>query len=134
MIIIGHEAIKYPNFRYIESIDEIVNSQANDIVWFFHSKDTNYDIAKHCNDNDIAYAVIVESLKDTLIYANLGAKYICTKERNLAENAQRAADEYFFDSKILYIINDCGSIETMANLGIDGVIFNNILKTNSLQS
>lgn len=128
MIIIGHEAIESIAFRKIESIENIANSNANEIVWFQSNINNTYNIAKHCVANNIAYGIVVHSLNEVVIFANLMAKFIIIKEKNLVENAQKIANEYFFDSKILYVINDEGSIENMAMLGIDGVIFNDILK------
>lgn len=128
MIIIGHKAIEFSAFKKIESIENIADTNANEIVWFQSNISNSYDIAKHCIANNIAYAIFVHSLIEVIIFANLGAKFIIIKEKNLVENAQKIANEYFFDSKILYVINDEGSIENMAILGIDGVIFNDILK------
>ncbi|RAX51502.1 hypothetical protein CCY99_09015 [Helicobacter sp. 16-1353] len=130
MLILGHIAIDYPNFIHIKSIDDLAKTLPKDIVWFNASNDVDYNIAKHCRDNNIAYSVVINELKDAIIFANLGAKYIIISDKHLAEITQKVANEYFFDSKILYIVNDESSIENMAMLGIDGVIFNNILKTN----
>ena len=128
MIIIGHRAIEYNAFKKIENIENIADSKADEIVWFHSNTNESYNLAKHCVKNNIAYGVFVDSLKDVIIFANLMAKFIIIKEKNLVENAQKIANEYFFDSKILYVINDEGSIENMAMLGVDGVIFNDILK------
>lgn len=130
MLILGHMAIDYPDFVYIRNIDDLVKTTPKDMIWFNASDDANYDIAKHCKYEDISYCVKIYELKDAIIFSNLGAKYIIISDKHLAEIAQKVADEYFFDSKILYVINDESSIENMAILGIDGVIFNNILKTN----
>ena len=128
MIIIGHRAIEYNAFKKIENIENIADSRADEIVWFYSNINESYNLAKYCGKNNIAYGVFVDSLRDVIIFANLMAKFIIIKEKNLVENAQKIANEYFFDSKILYVINDEGSIENMAMLGVDGVIFNDILK------
>lgn len=130
MILIGHSAIYYPNFIYIKNIQDIKNTQAKDIIWFYTKDDKDYTLSKYCKDNEINYSVIVDELKDVIIFANLNAKYIIIKNKHLVEMAQKIADEYFIDSKILYIINDESSIENMAILGIDGIIFNCVLNTN----
>ncbi len=127
MIIIGHIAISYNNFVKIKDIDDIKHTKASEVVWFQSNIDNVYDVAKHCIENDISYAVLAHSLNDVIIFANLKASFIMIREKNLVENAQKVANEYFFDSKILYIINDESSIENLAMLGIDGVIFNHIL-------
>lgn len=128
MIVIGHSAIEFDKFTKIESINDISNTKANEVVWFNSNIDNAYHIAKHCAKNDISYAILAHSLNDVVIFANLDVKFIIIREKNLVENAQKVANEYFFDSKILYIINDESSIENLALLGIDGVIFNDILK------
>ena len=127
MIVIGHSAIEFDKFTKIESINDISNTKANEVVWFNSNIDNAYHIAKHCAKNDISYAILAHSLNDVVIFANLDVKFIMIREKNLVENAQKVANEYFFDSKILYIINDESSIENLALLGIDGVIFNDIL-------
>ncbi len=125
MIIIGHNAIQFPNFIHIQHIDDIVSTTPNDVVWF--ECDDNFRISQHCKINDIVYARKVSSLKEVVIAANLGATYIIIDNMNLAKMAQKVANEYFFDSKILYVINDDDSIENIAILGIDGVIFSSVL-------
>lgn len=124
MIVIGHTSLPYPKFKEIKDISDIKQTLANEIVFF----SPNATLATHCKDNSIAYAVVVQSITELIIYANLNAKYLLIREKNLAEVAQKIANEYFFDSKILYIINDEGSIENAALLGIDGVIFDFVLK------
>lgn len=128
MIIIGHRIIDFSKFVKIENINDIKNTKANEVVWFQANTNDAHNIAKHCMKNNIMYAVMVNSLNEVIIFSNLKANFIIIKEKNLAENAQKIANDYFFDSKILYVINDESSIENIAMLGIDGVIFNDILK------
>ncbi|RDU62856.1 hypothetical protein [Helicobacter sp. MIT 14-3879] len=123
MIIIGHKAIKHPIFKNIKNIEDINNTNANEIVYF----ESDYKIANYCKDNEIKYAVKISNITDLIIYSNLDAKYILVREKNIAENSQKIANDYFFDSKILYIINDESSIENAAMLGFDGVIFESVL-------
>lgn len=128
MIIIGHKAIGYQRFIKVDSVKQISMTKANEIVWFEVQSDIEYELSTHCKDNNISYAVKINSLREVIIYAALNAKYILIQEKYTAENAQKIADEYFFDSKIIYIINDEGSIENIAMLGIDGVIFDEVLQ------
>lgn len=123
MIIIGYEDLPCEKFVKIQNLEDIKNTNPNEIVWF-ESKEYSTKFALHCKENNIPYAVKIINIKDLVIYSNLCAKYILISEKYLAEQSQKIANEYFFDSKILYIINDEGSIENAAILGIDGVIFN----------
>ena len=47
MIIIGHKAIEFSAFKKIESIENIADTNANEIVWFQSNISNSYDIAKH---------------------------------------------------------------------------------------
>lgn len=127
MIIIGHKAIKYPSFKYIKNINEISKTKANNIIIFDIKYDINYSISIHCNKYNINYAIKALTTTDAILYANLGAKYIIYNDFNTAKLAQKIADTYFFDSKILCIINNDNDLEKIADLGIDGVIFKNII-------
>ena len=124
MIIIGHKALQSPKFRAIQSIDDIKKTSANEVVFFSDS----FEIARHCNECEITYAVEVCRVVDLMIYANLGAKYIVIRRKKLAQICQKLANEYFLDSKILLVVRDENGKEKTAKLGIDGVIFESILK------
>lgn len=123
MIIIGHSEIDYPPFRLIDDKNGIKQSKANEIVYFRH----NFALARHCKDNEIKFGVVISQILELMIYEKLGAKYIITKHKKFAQKCQKIANEYFFDSKILLVIKNDKDIEKVANLGIDGVIFENIL-------
>ena len=124
MIIIGHKALKSPKFRAIQSIESISKTFANEIVFF----SDDLALARHCNACEIAYSVEIKRIVDLLIYANLGAKYIVIRHKNLAKKCQKIANEYFLDAKILLVIKNDKGIESAANMGIDGVIYECVLK------
>ena len=128
MIIIGHKAIKYPNFKYIVNIDDIASSIASDVLLFSVNSDKNYVISQHCNDNELEYAVLLDNINHALIYSQLGAKYLIYNSCDVAKSVQKIANEYFFDSKIICVIHDEKALETIAESGIDGVIFIDVLK------
>ena len=86
------------------------------------------DLARHCNECEIAYAVEIWRIVDLMIYANLGAKYIVIRRKKLARICQKLANEYFLDSKILLVVAGESGIEMGAKLGIDGVIFECVLQ------
>lgn len=129
MIIIGHKAIKHPKFRYIKNINDIANSIASDILLFDINNDKNYIISQYCMNNELQYAILIYNITHALIYSNLSAKYLIFYSKNKALKAQKVANEYFFDSKIIYVINTEEEIESIAELGIDGVIFIDTLKS-----
>ena len=114
MIIIGHKALKSPKFRAIHSISDIDKTFANEVVFFSDS----FEIARHCNECEITYAVEVWRVVDLMIYANLGAKYIVIRRKKLAQICQKLANEYFLDSKILLVVRDEKGIDSAANLAM----------------
>jgi hypothetical protein len=77
--------------------------------------------------NNINFAVIVNSIKESIYANSLNAKYILPKKRVL-ESIQKVAENYMFDSKILATIQDEDEIENIALKQIDGVIYKNIMK------
>ena len=124
MIIIGHKALQSPKFRAIQSVDDIKKTSANEVVFF----SDDFDLAAHCKACEVAYAVEICRIVDLMIYANLGAKYIVIRRKKLARICQKLANEYFLDSKILLVVAGESGIEMGAKLGIDGVIFERVLK------
>jgi hypothetical protein len=120
MIIIGHPWIQSKQFVKISSLEEIKQYSANDIVLLDFLENSS-SLAIYCQKNAIAYAVLVNSVKDAIFANALGAKYIVTQEQ-YAINLQTVATEYLFDTRILVTIENEKEIETVASLGIDGVI------------
>jgi len=121
MIIIGHPWIKSQKLRKVFSIEDIVNSASDEIVLLEPLVDS-HTFARYCQENSIVYAVVANSLNDS-VYANaLGAKYmICEEESALM--IQPIAQEYLFDTGVLVLIHNEKEISKIARGGIDGVIF-----------
>ncbi len=121
MIIIGHEDIPFRPLYYVDGIEEIENTPAGSTLLlgpFGESK----EIARHCYENGLRYAVTAESLKEALFANALNAEYIlCSFE--LAPSIQKIAENYLFDAKIVVPVNDENELEAVAEEGIDGVIF-----------
>lgn len=121
MIIIGHPWIKSNRFFKVFSIEGISKSQPEDIILLEPLVDSN-EYAQHCQDNNIPFAVVVNTLDDAL-YANaLGAKYIICEEDD-ALMIQPIANEYLFDTRILVLIHSDKEISKIARGHIDGVVF-----------
>jgi len=121
MILIGHPWIKSPEFCRVFSLDDIKASRAEQIILLEPLVDS-HKLAQYCQENGIAYAVVVNTL-DEALYANaLGASYmICDEDTALM--VQPVAQEYLFDTRVLVLIHSEKEISKIARGGIDGVIF-----------
>lgn len=121
MIIIGHPWIKSNRFFKVFSIKGIEKSQAYDIILLGPLVDS-HELAIHCQDNSVPYAVVVNNLDDALFANALGAKYIICEEDD-ALMIQPIANEYLFDTRLLVLIHSEKEISKLARGGVDGVIF-----------
>ncbi|MBN2721437.1 MAG: hypothetical protein JXQ77_01305 [Campylobacterales bacterium] len=123
MLVFGHTLIPYKSWQRVDSINDILNTPTGSIILL---SDLQYssDIALHCTKNDIPYAVKVISIKDAVIAANLGAAYALCNIEN-AQEIQKIANEYLWTMRIITPIDDENEIESIALMGIDGVIFKN---------
>lgn len=130
MIVIGHSAIAHSAFIKIESIQDIKHSSAKDVLWF----DTNalksavaFDIATHCKSNELSYAIKVHNIEQLVLFSNLAPTFIIA-EIKYAKAFQHIIEHYLLDCKLLCIIESSKAIEKMALLGVDGVIFRQVLE------
>lgn len=121
MILFGHRFIQSESFYHIDSISSIKKTPSNSLIYLDFNEE-NLDIIEHLTENDIRFALYVNSIKELIYAQNLGASYIAL-EQSLAKDAQAIANEYLFDSKILAHIDDEDEIEDLAYQGIDGAIF-----------
>ena len=121
MLIIGHEEVEYEPFYFIRSADEIEITPPNSTVIFEYSKE-NLELIKFCRKNSISMALICDEIKDVLLAHANGASYIvCDKER--VQMAQKFADEYMFDAKILLYSSYKDDLLWAAKKSIDGILF-----------
>jgi hypothetical protein len=125
MRIIGHPDIPYEPLYYVETVEEIAQTPPNAALWLGPYRDS-VELAKHCMQNDIAYAVMAESLLDTLKANALKARYIVAAQP-LDSQIQKEAETYLFDARILVPITEESEMEAVAEAGIDGVIFQNAI-------
>ncbi len=121
MIIIGHPWVESRKFCKIFSIDDIKKSNPNDIVLLEPIVDS-HKLAKYCQENNIPFAVTVNSLQEAIFSNALGAKYMVCEEDD-ALIIHPVAQEYLFDTRVLVLIHDAKEISKIARSGIDGVIF-----------
>ena len=125
MLIFGHKYIDSPNFIKIDSKEELHLTTPKDIV-LIELKEP-YTLPKYLKDNNISYAVFIDSIKDA-IFANIfDANYVIC-EFDLAKIIQKIATEYLWDMKILALIDSDDMLEKIALNYIDGVVYKNFLK------
>ncbi|WP_187647256.1 hypothetical protein [Nitrosophilus labii] len=104
------------DFCKIETIEEIKNTPPNTTLFFRY----DLELIKYCYDNDLSFAVAVDSIKEAIFANHFGAAYIVVK-KDMAKKIQNVANEYLFDAKILVKIVFDWEIEIFAQKGIDGV-------------
>ncbi|DAB32132.1 MAG TPA: hypothetical protein CFH79_05545 [Sulfurospirillum sp. UBA11407] len=123
MIILGHKFFENEKLYTISSFEQIKNTPTNSTLLLNFQENDILNFIKDLKENSISFALEVQSIKELIFANNFGAKFILLEEF-LAVDAQKIANEYLFDSKILVKINSEEEIEKLARLGIDGVIFN----------
>ncbi|HFQ60915.1 MAG TPA: hypothetical protein ENK39_01265 [Epsilonproteobacteria bacterium] len=121
MIIVGHPWVESTKFCKIFAVEDIKKSSADDVVLLEPIVDS-HKLAKYCQENDIVFAVTVNSLKEAIFANALGAKYMVCEEDD-ALIIHPIAQEYLFDTRVLVLIHDEKEIAKIARSGIDGVIF-----------
>ena len=130
MLIFGHRFIPSISFYHLFDIDSITNTPPSSIIHTEFNEE-NLDIITHAQLNQIDISIYVKNITEIVYASSFGASFIVV-DINLAKDAQKIANEYLFDAKILVMIEDESEIEKLALLGVDGVIFPNaIVKINS---
>ncbi len=121
MIILGHDFIKSEPFYLIKKSEDIVKTPANSAV-VFDFNEQNIELCEYCVKNGISFALIADRVKDILFANAIGASFIIC-DKALSPKAQKLADEYMFDAKVLIYGVDNADLEWAADLGIDGILF-----------
>lgn len=121
MLLFGHPHVEHEKLYHISSIEAIEHTPSNSVLLFTYNNEV-FDLVAHAHANALEFALDITTLKDAIISENLDAKYLLVRH-GIAKSVQRAADTYLFDAKVLVHIEDEKSIETLADEGIDGVIF-----------
>ena len=122
MIILNHKLLQSEKTFEISKIEDIKSSPSNSTI-LFNFSEANIEICNYCNINDVEFAIRVESISEILLSANLNAKYIFISDKNLALKAQKIADNYMYDSKIILEISSDKELQESALNGIDGVVY-----------
>jgi len=118
MILIGHTLIPSEPFYQIETKTQIAQTPANATVSFTF----NASLAEYCKAQNISFALHVKNIEELILAHALGASYFLV-DKSLALQAQKIADDYLFDGKVLLKSNDNTEIEFAAIHSIDGIIF-----------
>lgn len=121
MLLFGHPHVEHAKLYHISSIEAIEHTPSNSLLLFTYNNEV-FDLVEHAQTNALEFALDVSTLKDAVIGENLDAKYLLVTHE-IAKSVQKAADTYLFDAKILVHVQDEESIETLADEGIDGLIF-----------
>jgi len=118
MILIGHALVTYEPFYTIETIEQIAKTPSNaPLLFHFDAK-----LCDYCQKNQLVFAVHVKNIQELVLANALGASYFIV-DKSLAINAQKVADDYLFDGKVLLLASDENEIEFIAFNAIDGIIF-----------
>ncbi|WP_333803272.1 hypothetical protein [Sulfurospirillum sp.] len=118
MLLIGHELISSKPFYRVVSIEEIAKTPSQGVVLF----DFEPNLAAYCNTQSVVFALHVKHIKELILANALGASYFIV-DKGLALHAQKIADDYLFDGKVLLLSNDDNEIEFAASHAIDGILF-----------
>jgi hypothetical protein len=121
MLIIGHPWIAFEPFYLIKRIEDIAATPPNSRVIFSFSE-ANLPLCRHCAQNGISFALICDTKRDVLIaQAQMCDFIVCDK--SVAIDAQKFADGYLFDAKILLYTGALSDLEWAADHEIDGILF-----------
>jgi len=121
MIIIGHPWIESDRFCKVFLQKDIKKSPAGTVVLLEPLVDS-HTLARYCKENQIPFAVTVNTLQEAIFANALGASYMVCEEDD-ALIIQPIAQEYLFDTRVLALIHEEKEIAKIARSGIDGVIF-----------
>lgn len=125
MLLFGHRFIPSQSFYHISDIDSITKTPPSSTLYLTFSEE-NLDIITYLQENLLSFALSIKNITELIYASSLGASYIIL-DKELAKTAQKIAETYLFDAKILAVIEDDDEIEELALLGIDGVIFSNAI-------
>lgn len=122
MMLIGHADVAFSPFYRIQTEHDIAQTPPNSTVLF------EYDasLAQFCHTHKVSFAVHAKQAKELILSHNLGASFIVV-DKALSLNAQKIAEHYLFDAKIVLLSSDDTEIEWAALNGIDGILFHSAI-------
>lgn len=118
MLLIGHELIPSDPFYRVDTVEQIAKTPSNATLLF------HFDpvLIAYCVAQKVSFALHVKQIKELVLANALGASYFVV-DKTLALHAQKIADDYLFDGKVLLLSNDDNDIEFAASHTIDGILF-----------
>jgi len=121
VLLFGHKFIPSKKFYHVYDIDAVHSTPPSSLIYLDFSE-SNLDIITYLQENEINFALKVENITQIIYASALNASYIVVEDE-LAKTAQKIAENYLFDAKILVHIEEEDAIEELALLGVDGVIY-----------
>lgn len=118
MLLIGHELIPSEPFYKVASREEIAKTPSQAVVLF----DFEPSLSAYCMAQNVAFALHIKNIKELVLANALHASYFVV-DKALALHAQKIADDYLFDGKVLLLSSDDTEIEFAASHAIDGILF-----------
>ena len=129
MILIGHPFIDFSAFEKIATQEDIDKSSSNAVVLFDFSENS-VSLCHYAAENGTLFALFVKDERDVILAEALGAAYIIC-DKSVVEIAQKFADDYLFDAKILLYSENEEDIVYAAKSSIDGILFKKGIKDGS---
>lgn len=123
MIVVGDARFEFEKLTPVSNIEELQKTTPNSTVLLLNE---DFEFQKYLAQNNIAYAIKIDSIKSAIYANNLKASYLIC-DFDLAKEVQKLAENYLFDAKILAIIYNESEIEHVAKSYVDGVIYLNKL-------
>ena len=124
MILIGHALIPHAPFYHITTCEQIAQTPSGSTLLF----EFDAILANYCKEQRVAFAMHVKQIKELVLAHAMGASF-CVVDKALAAHAQKIAEAYLYDAKILLISHDEADIEFAATHGIDGILFEEGIQT-----
>lgn len=118
MLLIGHPLLQNEKFYYITVLEQIKQTKPNATLFF----DFDVPLSNYAQAQQLTFALHVKNIKELVLANALGASFFIV-DKSLAINAQKVADDYLFDGKVMLLGIDENDIEFVALNAIDGIIF-----------
>ncbi|MBN2768993.1 MAG: hypothetical protein JXQ68_07800 [Campylobacterales bacterium] len=119
MLIFGYDLIPSRPWCKVSTQKEVASTSSSTVILLGLN---SLDVATYCKEQNVDFALEVESTKEALIASALGASYLLCAQ-DVAKEIQAIANEYLWIAKVIVPIENEDELEIVARLGIDGVIF-----------
>ena len=118
MEIFGHNFIENRQFYFISKIEDIKKTASNSVIF----SNFNKEIITYCKNQDILFGIKVKNITELILASASNVTFLLV-DKNFSEIAQKIANEYMFDAKVLLLSKNEDDIEFCAKNGIDGILF-----------